>query len=210
MVLNLTGQVEKSVEYLESSNFHFREGSSRISDMTVDARLLFGSKLMQAGQFQQALDQFRAAINREAGDEEAGARDPQINYFIGTAYEKLSQKDLANDAFEKSAGQEINRTGFTSYYKGLSLKKIKKTEQAKKIFDALIEEGNIRIKQNEDLDFFAKFGERTFENVRLSNAHLLTGLGYKGLGDSTKANENLQKAVELAVNNLWAAYELKN
>lgn len=210
MVLNLTGQVEKSVEYLENSNFHFREGSSRISDMTVDARLLYGSKLMQAGQYQQALDQFRVAINREAGDEEAGARDPQINYFIGTAYEKLGEKELANAAFEKSAGQEISRTGFTSYYKGLSLKKTGKTEQARKIFDALIEEGNIRIKQNEDLDFFAKFGERTYENVRLSNAHLFTGLGYKGLGDSKKANENLQKAVDLAVNNLWAAYELKN
>jgi tetratricopeptide (TPR) repeat protein len=165
---------------------------------------------MQAGQYLQALDQFRAAINREAGDEEAGARDPQINYFIGTAYEKLDEKELANAAFEKSAGQEISRTGFTSYYQGLSLKKTGKAEQAKKIFDALIEVGNKRIKQNEDLDFFAKFGERTYENNRLSNAHLLTGLGYKGLGEKAKANENLQKAVELTVYNLWAAFEFKN
>ena len=210
MVLNLTGQVEKSVEYLENSNFHFREGSSRISDMTVDARVLFGSKLMREGKFQLALDQFLAAINREAGDEEAGAREPQINYFLGLAYEALGNKEMAIAAFEKSAGQQINRTGFMSYYQGLSQKKTGKSTQAMKIFDALIEEGNNRIKQNEDLDFFAKFGERTYENVRLSNAHLLTGLGYKGLGEKEKANENLQKAVELSVYNLWAEFELKN
>jgi tetratricopeptide (TPR) repeat protein len=178
--------------------------------MTVDARVLLGSKLMREGKFQPALDQFLAAINREAGDEEAGAREPQINYFLGLAYEALGNKELAIAAFEKSAGQEINRTGFMSYYQGLSLKKTGKAAQSNKIFNALIEDGNNRIKQNEDLDFFAKFGERTYENVRLSNALLLTGLGYKGLGEKAKASENLQKAVELSVYNLWAEYELNN
>ena len=37
-----------------------------------------------------------------------------------------------------------------------------------------------------DIDFFAKFGEREADNVRLSNAYLLKGLGYKGLGDSNQ------------------------
>jgi hypothetical protein len=60
-----------------------------------------------------------------------------------------------------------------------------------------------------DVDFFAKFGEREAENVRLSNAYLLKGLGYKGLGDIKSADENLRKAAELSASNLWAEVELK-
>ena len=37
MVLNLSGQSEKAVEYLKNSSFHFREGSSSVRDITVDA-----------------------------------------------------------------------------------------------------------------------------------------------------------------------------
>lgn len=210
MVLNLTGQVEKSVEYLQNSNFHFREGSARISDMTVDARILLGNKLMRDGKYQPALEQFLAAINREAGDEEAGARDPQINYFVGLAYEALGNKKLAKAAFEKSAGQEINRTGFMSYYRGLSLKKTGKAEQARVIFNALIDEGTRLQATTANTDFFAKFGEKEAANIRQSNGYLLAGLGNKGLGNQQKATDLLQKAVELSVSNLWAAFELKN
>ena len=74
---------------------------------------------------------------------------------------------------------------------------------------ALITEGEKKMNQDSDIDFFAKFGEREAENVRLSNAYLLKGLGYKGLGDTKSANENLSKAVELSASNLWANVEMK-
>jgi tetratricopeptide (TPR) repeat protein len=210
MVLNLTGQVEKSVEYLENSNFHFREGSSRISDMTVDARLLLGNQLMIEGKFQQALEQFLAAMKREAEDEQAGARDPQINYFIGMANEALGNNELAKLSFKKSADQTLNRVGIISYYQGLSLKKLGEKTKAKKVFESLVTDGKQRMNQNSEPDFFAKFGERVSDNARLSDAHLMIGLGYKGLDDNAEAIKNLQKSVDLSVSNLWAAYELKN
>jgi hypothetical protein len=43
----------------------------------------------------------------------------------------------------------------------------------------------------------------------LSNARLLVGLGYKGLGETGKAKENLKQSVDLSVSNLWAGVELK-
>ncbi len=61
-----------------------------------------------------------------------------------------------------------------------------------------------------EVDFFAKFGEKESENVRLSNAYLLKGLGSRGLGDEKTATENLRKAVELSASNLWATVELNN
>jgi len=209
MVLNLTGQAEKSVEYLENSNFHFREGSSRISDMTVDARLLLGNQLMKEGKFQAALDQFLATINREAEDERAGARDPQINYSIALAYEALGEKEKAKSYFEKSVGQNLSRTGMISYYQGLSWQKLGNRQKSNEIFRKLVDEGTQMLGSNAEPDFFAKFGERSTGNARLSNARLLVGLGYKGLGETGKAKENLKQSVDFSVSNLWAGVELK-
>jgi Tfp pilus assembly protein PilF len=73
----------------------------------------------------------------------------------------------------------------------------------------MISEGENRITKGSEIDFFAKFGEREAENVQLSNAYLLKGLGYKGLGDSKAARENLEKAIELSASNLYANVELK-
>jgi hypothetical protein len=47
------------------------------------------------------------------------------------------------------------------------------------------------------------------ENTRISQAYLLRGAGYKGLGQTILANDDLKKAVELSVSNLWANAEFK-
>jgi hypothetical protein len=44
----------------------------------------------------------------------------------------------------------------------------------------------------------------------LSEAYLLKGLGFKGLGDYKSARECLQKALGLSAGNLYANEELKN
>jgi hypothetical protein len=40
------------------------------------------------------------------------------------------------------------------------------------------------------------------------NLMLLIGLGYKGLGETGKAKENLKQSVDLSVSNLWAGVQL--
>jgi hypothetical protein len=41
-------------------------------------------------------------------------------------------------------------------------------------------------------------------NNLISKFLLLIGLGYKGLGETGKAKENLKQSVDLSVSNLWA------
>jgi len=212
IVLNLAGQSDKAVEYLSKSNFHFREGSSRVRDITVDANILLGRKYMEDKKYKEALEQFLAAVEtpeaagpgRRSGD----MRSPQINYFIGLAYEALGNKSKAKSYFTLSSEQAIRGTGYVNYYQGLSFLKLNNKAKAEAIFNSMIEEGNKRIKQGEEIDFFAKFGEREAENIQLSNAWMYKGLGYKGLGDIKAATENLTKAVELSASNLWAKNEL--
>jgi tetratricopeptide (TPR) repeat protein len=213
IVLNLSGQSEKAVEYLDKSNFHFREGSSRVRDITVDAHILLGKKYLEDKKSELALQQFLATVatpeNSKSTNNMGDMRSPQINYFIGLAYEALERKADAKSYFTHSSDQSLKENNYIRYYQGLSLLKLGNTLKASEYFNALISEGNKQIKLGSEIDFFAKFGERESENVRLSNAYLLKGLGYKGLGDKNAANENLKKAVELSASNLYAKVEME-
>ncbi len=211
IVLNLAGIYEKAVEELTNSNFHFREGSSRVRDITVDAHLLYGKNFLSEKKYSQAIEQFlslRGASENSGSDFNDDPRSPQINYYIGLAYEAMGQKAKARSFFEKSSKQEVRYTSYIKYYQGMSNLKLGKKDLAEKIFGSLIDEGDRLIKQGSVTDFFAKFGEREAENVRLSNAYQIKGLGYKGLGDTKAATENLKKAVDLSASNLWANAEL--
>jgi tetratricopeptide (TPR) repeat protein len=211
IVLNLSGQFDKAVEYLAMSNFHFREGSSRVRDITVDAHLLLGKKYLSEKKYQQALEQFLATVETpdNSGRRSGDMRSPQINYYLGSAWEALGKKPQAKAAFTQSTDQSVRETSYIRYYQGLSYLKLGNKNKATEYFNSLIAEGEKRIKQGSEIDFFAKFGEREAENVQLSNAYLLKGLGYKGLGDNNNATENLRKAVELSASNLYAKVELK-
>jgi tetratricopeptide (TPR) repeat protein len=212
LVLNLAGESEKAVQYLNKSTFHFREGSSRVRDITVDAHLLLGKKYFSEMKYEKALEQFLSTVetpeNSQAGRRTGDMRSPQINYFIGMAYEALGNKTQAKSYYTLSTDQTIRNTNYIRYFQGLSFLKLGNKEKASEYFNSLIEEGNKLIKQGSEIDFFAKFGEREAGNVQLSNAYLLKGLGFKGLGDTNASTENLKKAIELSASNLYARVEL--
>jgi tetratricopeptide (TPR) repeat protein len=201
------------VEYLNNSNFHFREGSSRVRDITVDAHLLLGRKYLSTKKYGQALEQFLATVETPQDSKTSTSyediRNPQINYYIALAYESLGKKADAKTYFKRSSEQVSGENGYIRYYQGLSFLKLGNSEKASECFNALVSEGEKKVKMGSDIDFFAKFGEREAENARLSNAYLLKGLGYKGLGDAAAAKENLSKAVELSASNLYAKVELE-
>ena len=209
LVFVLAGQPEKALEYLKSRYFGYREGSSRVTDVTIDAYLMLGKKYYAEKNYRQALEQFLASMDSFIG-EENNRRIPQINYFIGLAYEALGNKSKAKSYFTKSADQSAGGSGYINYFRGLSLLKLGDKNKASEIFNTLITEGDRRINAGSDLDFFAAFRERQAENSRLSDAYMLKGLGYKGLGKNDLANESLKKAVEYSNSNLWANSELQN
>jgi tetratricopeptide (TPR) repeat protein len=213
IVLNLSGQSEKAVEYLHNSNFHFREGSSRVRDITVDAHILLGKKYLALKKYELALEQFLSSVetdgNSKTSRSSGDIRSPQINYYIGLTYEGLNKKADARSFFSASADQSLKDNNYIRYYQGLSLLKLGNKTKASEVFNTLVSEGEKQLKQGSNIDFFAKFGEREAENVRLSNAYLLKGLGYKGLADINHAAENLKKAVELSASNLYASIELE-
>ena len=206
MVLTLAGQPGKSVEYLQNKRFSYREGNSRVREVIIDAQLSLGLQYFKNKEYEKALEHYLAAQipDEEAGSARSGNRDIQVNYFIATAYQALGNIQKANEFYVLASNAE-GRTSIMSFYKGLSFQQLKMKKEADEVFQSLINEGKKQLKPgSQNNDFFAIFGEREAEKVRQSAAYTLRGLGYKGMGKLKAAKEDLTKAVELSVGNLWA------
>ena len=213
-VLTLAGKPDKSVELLKNKVFSYREGNSRVREVIIDAQLSLGLQYMAKKEYQKALDHFLMAQvpDEEAGSARSGNRNIQVNYFIGKAYSALNNTSKANEYYNMATNAETsNKSSIMAYYKGLSFLELNNITEAHAIFNVLVGEGDKILNNTEEVsdDFFAIFGEKESESLRNSKAYTLRGLGYKGLGKSSKAKEDLAKAVALSVSNLWAYTELQ-
>ncbi len=211
VVLTLAGQPEKAVQYLDGRSFSYREGSSRVREVLIDAHLMMGSKYMEEKNYKKALEEFMLARvpDEEGGSARAGAREVQVDYHIGKAYEAMGNRSKARSYFTMAAKPELRDENYVRYYQALSQIKLGNKTKAAEIFNSMICAGDKQINSTGgETDFFAKFGEREAKNVILSEAYLIKGLGFKGLGDNSAAKENLKKALELSASNLYAKVEL--
>ena len=147
--------------------------------------------------------------DEEGGSARAGAREVQVDYHIGKAYEAMGNRSKARSYFTMAAKPELRDENYVRYYQALSQIKLGNKTKAAEIFNSMICAGDKQINSTGgETDFFAKFGEREAKNVILSEAYLIKGLGFKGLGDNSAAKENLKKALELSASNLYAKVEL--
>jgi tetratricopeptide (TPR) repeat protein len=185
-----------------------------VREVIIDAQLSLGLKYMAEKNYQKALDHFLLAQvpDEEAGSARSGNRDIQVNYYIGKAYDALKNNAKANEFYTLATFAETSeRVGIMSYYKGLSFMELKNKAKANNIFTELVYSGDKMLKNEavEGVDFFTKFGEKEEEKTKRSKAYTVRGLGYKGLGKTKLAKEDLETAVELSVSNLWANTELQ-
>ncbi len=207
--LILTGQASKAAELLEGVDFAYREGSSRSRIVKINANLIAGKQHFDRKEYQKALDYFlKAQVTREeAGNDRQGDQTIQVNYYIGLAYEALGNRAQATASFKKAADASSRTVNVTSYYQGLSFAKLGNAERAKSIFDSLVSDADRQLERAGTAEVGVIFGGRESTNDRTSRLYTMRGLGYKGLGESTKAKEDLDKAVELSQSNLWATVE---
>lgn len=206
-VLTLSGNADKSVEYLDGKLFSYREGTSRVRETIIDAHLTLGIRYLDEKKNKKALEQFILAQvpDEEAGSARFGNRNIQVNYYIAQAYAALKKNKKAKGYYQQAAAVELDgKPGIMNYYQGLSFLALKEKSKAEAVFNELISSGDQQLSDNAESEFFTIFGERDAESTRKSMAYTLRGLGYKGLGQSDKAAKDLEQAVELTVSNLWA------
>ena len=211
MVLVLAGKYESAIDYLENNFFHAQEGRNEIRDIFVDAHLLEGLRLMKAGRPREALAHFLRADeypeNLSMGRPKTDPRRPQIDYCTATAYAALGDADKARQFFRRSADQkEIARRPEARFYQATSLSKLDRKDEARTIYNELVETGKRQLGEDESADFFAKFGEQKTRKAKAAIAHYLLGLGFLGQGRTVEAQKELQQATQMNLAHPWAAY----
>ena len=205
------GRYDRALELLKSHHFHIWEGGGRIHDIYVDAYLLRGEERMRAKRYEEALRDFQAALeypgNLEVGRPLRGGRDSQVFYFIGSVYEAAGDFGNARMFYERAVE---DKHGFSEvgFYQGLAFQKLGRGEEAEGIFDGLISAGKERLKQEEAMDFFEKFGEKQSAINRQADAHFLIGLGNLGKGKRRDAGQEFEQALKLNINHLGAKRQL--
>lgn len=211
-VLTLAGQPDKAVDYLKGVEFAYREGSSKVREIIIDAQLMLGRNFFNRQEYEKALSHFLEARipDEEAGSARWGNRDWQVEYFIGQAYEAIGNSAEAKAAYAKSAGSQSNRISVMDYYRGMAKMKAGEDNMAKGIFEAMIAEAEKQLLAEHSLETGVIFGAREAENSRRSRYLTMKGLGNKGLGKLDLAKSDLERAVELSQSNLWARVELND
>jgi tetratricopeptide (TPR) repeat protein len=212
-LLTLTGRYEEALSLMRSHRFRIWEGGEGLHTTFVDANVLRGRELLKAGEPARAQALFEAAaefpLNLEAKKYYASGRSCEVFYHQGVFYEAAGKTAEARRAFEKAVAerQYAHSYGVPHYYRGQALKKLGRPEEAKPLFEALIDRGTgelAEIETSSGISFFAKFGDLTTDEIRRSNAHYLVGLGYLGLEDRARAKAEFDEAARLDIYNLWA------
>jgi tetratricopeptide (TPR) repeat protein len=202
---------DDAIAVLESHGFTTWEGAGGIHTVFVDAHILRGMQRLNAKDKDHALEDFNAGLTYPPNlGVDPPLSDPQAaraQYLIGLAYSAKGDAATAKQHFKTAADTEVGGSEFR-YHKGLAMQGVGRAEEAKALFDALIADGNREIESGGTVDFFAKFGERESKAVQVAQAHYLVALGRIGLGEIAGGIEELNAALKINPNHLWAQAEL--
>ncbi len=198
-----TGRSDVAIRLLQDHHFHVWEGGGEIHGLWVDAHLQRGRSSLEKKDYRDALKAFEAAgtypENLEVGPPSRGAGSAKILYFIGLAHEHLGNPVGGAAYFAKSA--ESGRSwSEQSYYRGLSLRKLGREDEATTTFTGLLEFALGRLENAPAMNFFEKFGERQSARKREALFHFLAGLGLQGINKPSEAAAEFEKALVLDPN----------
>jgi tetratricopeptide (TPR) repeat protein len=211
VLLTGAGRADEALSLLGVRRFHNWEGKSDIHDVYVDACLERGRARLREKRYDDALRDFRAALeypeNLEVGKPYSERRGGEISYLVGTALEAKGDGEGAKAAFVHAAAEK-ERSSEARYYQALALGKLGRQDEARAAFEELLKKGLADLVGATSVDYFAKFGERRSERARKADAHHLAGLGYLGLGRRTEAMDEFGKALAEDPGHLGARREM--
>ncbi|GHU67289.1 hypothetical protein FACS189413_01780 [Bacteroidia bacterium] len=204
------GDYDYVLDLLTTCYFPTREGVANFHDVYVDALMMAAQDKAAKGKYEEAIALyekcFEYPVNHQVFLVDTRVpRDAQTNYFIGEIYDKTGNKSKATLHYKKSAAVDVKNTDYR-FWQALSLQKLGKTEEAKPVFENLIETGRNGIVES-IVNFFGAEGNtgQTVETVN-TKAYYTIGLGQLGLNKKSEANKSFKKAVELKRDNLWANF----
>jgi tetratricopeptide (TPR) repeat protein len=224
------GKYDDAITMMTGRKFAVAEGANlNLSEQWANAHLLRGRQNIAARRYQEALADFETAVTVPANLPSggggfgggSGARNAEVAYLTGLAYEGLGDRAKATESWNRAAaaapsgpgrrggmagGGGVAAGGDRSYYQALCLQKLGQADKAKAIFQSLVDSGQLALKQPAPTEAGrgGRGGRGQSPRLQSANAHYLIGLGYLGLGDAAKAKAELAQAVETSPDLLGA------
>ncbi|WP_121352062.1 DUF5107 domain-containing protein [Flavisolibacter nicotianae] len=165
---NHLGKYEMAFQLIMGRQFHpWEGGEGKVSAQYKYSLLQMAREALGKKEFEQALDFLQKAQHYPANLGEGklyGTPENEIFYWMGCAYEGLKQKALAADCFQKAAQGNATPVAAifyndpqpdTIFYQGLALEKMGKAEEAKAVFQRLVNYGKTHLDDTVKIDFFA-------------------------------------------------------
>lgn len=207
------GKFDEAISLLGSKEFSVWEGGSlSVADDWADAHVLRGRQHSQDKQYQEAIADFKAALEPPSNlpSEDRINRKPEADYWIGMAYQALGDADQAKQYWQKSAAVEsaarahghndhdgISPRTIQACYQALALRKLGQNDQASAKFQELIKHANAAIQKDPaQFDLDAPVSDLLTQRSRLAIAHYVAALSYLGLDDKKKATQELNEALQ--------------
>lgn len=216
------GKVDEAISILKSRIFSIWEGGSAFNtgDAWANAHLVRGINNFKNKKYREALNDFQTALelpdNLRA--ERGVTRTTQIKYWIGCTYEALEDKDNAEQTWNEALDTDsqvrfrrrFNNNRSPEYFKALIQKKLNPKADVKSVFTELA--------NNQSNESTGAGNNRDFQFLRSDSNSLdskaypyyLSGLGYLGLGNKSKAREQFKTALEISPDYLDAKIELNS
>jgi tetratricopeptide (TPR) repeat protein len=207
------GKFDEAISLLGSKEFSVWEGGSlSVADDWADAHVLRGRQHLQDKQYQEAIADFKAALEPPSNlpSEDRINRKPEADYWIGMAYQALGDADQAKQYWQKSAAvavpepprrhEDSGHIGphtIQACYQAQSLRELGQNDQADTKFKELIKRANAAIQKDPaQFDRDAPVSDLLAERSRLAIAHYVAALSYLGLDDKQKATQELGVALQ--------------
>ncbi len=216
------GKTDEAIQLLKGRTFTIAEGANAFNTGQAwsDVHLVRGIKNFGAKKYTDALADFQMALTPPENlraQQGRNARQSQITYWIGCAYEAIGQKDKAKQSWTEvvtppatrgtraggggggsgGRGFGVNNQGEQRYYVALAQKKLGTGDNGETVFKELAATNTAPATNQADNPGDPQFTAARRQPSRDNTAmpHFSAGLGYAGLGNKGKALEEFTAAL---------------
>ena len=226
---NQLGKYEQAKEFITQRKFHpWEGGEGKVIGQYLLSHIELGKIALSENRFADALELLNDAGSYPQNLCEGklyGARENDLHYYMGWAYEGLGDAVNARQCFEK-ASEGISEPTLTFFYndqqpdmifyQGLAWKKLSNEKEAQSCFDKLITYGKNHLYDTVKVDYFAVslpdllIWDEDLNRRNQIHCTYLIGLGKLGLGNMDEASRLLQEVLNLNINHIGAQVHLRS
>ncbi|MEA2063823.1 MAG: tetratricopeptide repeat protein, partial [Gemmatimonadota bacterium] len=194
------GHYDEALKWLTSHRFHSWEGGFEVHVYWVESHIRKGDNAFAAEDYEKALEHYRLSLtypdNLEV-KEQPNTIHARKRYKVGLALEALGRHDEARGEFETVAKEKPKPASAYHFFIGKALEKLGREQEARGVYEKMLEVLDSETESTGEVHIIGSpvAGESEID----LRAQLLfkRSLALEGLGQSEKAENLRQKALEL-------------